>query len=584
YARSRVLKVTASGAGQDGVHQILMTTSVVPVASSNEPLVLSFFAKADAALSVKIQLFGGIGSQNIALTTTWTKYTITTLRKSASHVDTTNLYMSLLAAGVAYFTNVQLERGTIATSYSAASTETGNLIAANASALSSLSSTVTQHGNALTSQGNSITSLSNSLVTTNNNVATAQNTADNAAAAAAAAQNTANTKADASALNSLANTVSSQGGTISSQGNAITSLTNTLNNLSVGSTNLLSGTDLSTHPSKDGTFKNGNMISATATTAGSVDMLAIKSTVELLAGEYVVSFWAKAETAGTLFNVYFYNPNTTTSGTASNGATTTRADGQVVFALTTTMTKYFVKYKQAGNTSKKDVLFRIQPPASGTNKVWLALPKLEEGNVVTDWSPSINDVASSAALNSLGSTVTQQGNTLTSQGNAITSLNNSVNTLNNALATKADSSAIVALDSRVTATENSLATTNSSITSLQSAIQSQGDALNLDPNFREGLKFIAVSELTTGNSIVAGNYGESGGTGLRVTKSNDAGTAGTNPSVRTPTSGMWLKAGRTYQATVRVRKVSGTTGLLLRWVRASDNAAVAVRQVTATDT
>ncbi|MDI9732484.1 phage tail protein [Acinetobacter baumannii] len=584
YARSRVLKVTASGAGQDGVHQILMTTSVVPVASSNEPLVLSFFAKADAALSVKIQLFGGIGSQNIALTTTWTKYTITTLRKSASHVDTTNLYMSLLAAGVAYFTNVQLERGTIATSYSAASTETGNLIAANASALSSLSSTVTQHGNALTSQGNSITSLSNSLVTTNNNVATAQNTADNAAAAAAAAQNTANTKADASALNSLANTVSSQGGTISSQGNAITSLTNTLNNLSVGSTNLLSGTDLSTHPSKDGTFKNGNMISATATTAGSVDMLAIKSTVELLAGEYVVSFWAKAETAGTLFNVYFYNPNTTTSGTASNGATTTRADGQVVFALTTTMTKYFVKYKQAGNTSKKDVLFRIQPPASGTNKVWLALPKLEEGNVVTEWSPSINDVASSAALNSLGSTVTQQGNTLTSQGNAITSLNNSVNTLNNALATKADSSAIVALDSRVTATENSLATTNSSITSLQSAIQSQGDALNLDPNFREGLKFIAVSELTTGNSIVAGNYGESGGTGLRVTKSNDAGTAGTNPSVRTPTSGMWLKAGRTYQATVRVRKVSGTTGLLLRWVRASDNAAVAVRQVTATDT
>ncbi|MGQ1580378.1 hypothetical protein ACT42A_18850 (plasmid) [Acinetobacter baumannii] len=220
--------------------------------------------------------------------------------------------------------------------------------------------------------------------------------------------------------------------------------------------------------------------------------------------------------------------------------------------------------------------------ASGTNKVWLALPKLEEGNVVTDWSPSINDVASSAALNSLGSTVTQQGNTLTSQGNAITSLNNSVNTLNNALATKADSSAIVALDSRVTATENSLATTNSSITSLQSAIQSQGDALNLDPNFREGLKFIAVSELTTGNSIVAGNYGESGGTGLRVTKSNDAGTAGTNPSVVTPTSGMWLKAGRTYQATVRVRKVSGTTGLLLRWVRASDNAAVAVRQVTAT--
>lgn len=379
YARSRVLKVTASGAGQDGVHQILMTTSVVPVASSNEPLVLSFFAKADAALSVKIQLFGGIGSQNIALTTTWTKYTITTLRKSASHVDNTNLYMLLLAAGVAYFTNVQLERGTIATAYSAASTETGNLIAANASALSSLSSTVTQQGNTLTSQGNSLTSL-------NNSVATAQKTANDAVSAADAAQKTANTKADASALEALSNTV------------------------------------------------------------------------------------------------------------------------------------------------------------------------------------------------------TSQGNTISSQGSAITSLNNSVNTINNALASKADSSAITALDSRVTATENGLTTTNSNITSLQSAIQSQGDALNLDPNFREGLKFIAVSELATGNSIVAGNYGEGGGTGLRVTKSNDAGTSGTNPTVRTPTSGMWLKAGRTYQATVRARKVSGTAGLLLRWIRTGDNATLAVKQVTATDT
>ena len=826
YARSKVLKVIASGAGQDGVHQILMTATVIPVTSSTEPLVLSFFAKADAALSVKIQLFGGSGAQSIALTTTWTKYTITTLRKSASHVDTTNLYMSLLAAGVAYFTNVQLERGTIATAYSAASTETGNLIAANASALSSLSSTVTQQGNKLTSQGNSITSLNNSLVTTNNNVTTAQNTANNAASAAAAAQNTANTKADASALTALSNTVTTQGNAISSQGSAITSLNNSLNSLAVGSTNLLPGTDLSTHASKDGTFKNGNMISATATTAGSVDMLALKSTVELLAGEYVVSFWAKAETAGTLFNVYFYNPNTTTSGTASNGAITTRVDGQVTFTLTTTMTKYFVKYKQSGNTSKKDVLFRIQAPTSGTYKVWLALPQLEEGNVVTDWSPAVTDIATSAALSSLGSTVTQQGNTLTSQGNSITSLNNSVNTINStlatkadssavnsldsrvsategninsqsnsitslnnaikgaiatagelipnptfvpdynqmgmtvvattdsevptgcayqyaarlaardhipsinniackegdvfeisalvacatgtagltlyvgkastptasigsiasgasatvsstwtritwkwtvpancnyfrpyvsvgqsspfgtvwfitdwhcknitaaataqakadanatalttlqntvtqhggtltsqgsqitalnnnitsingALATKADSSALSALDSRVTATENNLTTTNSSITSLQSAIQSQGDALNLDPNFREGLKFITVGELATGNSIVAGNYGEGGGTGLRVTKANDAGTSGTNPTVKTPTSGVWLKAGRTYRAAVRVRKVSGTTGLLLRWIRASDSATLAPSQVTATDT
>lgn len=584
YARSKVLKITATGAGQDGVHQALMTASVATVPSATDPLVLSFFAKADTSVSVRIQLFGGVGLQSIALTNTWTKYTISTLRKTAAHLDTTTLYLSLLSAGVAYFTNVQLERGTIPTSYSAASTETGNLIAANSTALSSLSSTVTQHGNALTSQGNSITSLNNSLVTTNSNVEKAQNTANNAAAAAAAAQNTADTKADASAFNALSNAVSNQGDTISSQGSAITALNNTLNSLSVGSTNLLPGTDLSTHPSKDGTFKNGNMISATATTAGSVDMLALKSTVELLAGEYVVSFWAKAETAGTQFGVYFYNPNTTVSGVGSNGASSSRADGQIIFTLTTVMTKYYVKYKQSGNTSKKDVLFRIQAPASGTNKVWLALPQLEEGNVVTDWSPSTNDIASSAAVNSLSSTVKQQGDTLVSQGNSITTLNNNITTINGTLNTKADSSALAALDGRVTQTENGLTTTNTDIVRLQSAIQSQGDALNLDPNFIEGLKFIAVSELATGNSVVAGNYGESGGSGLRVTKANDAGTSNTNTSVRVPTTGVWLKAGRTYRATVRARKVSGTAGLLLRWHRASNSSALAVSQVTVTDT
>ncbi len=691
YARSKVLKVTASGAGQDGVHQILMTASVVPVASSNEPLVLSFFAKADAALSVKIQLFGGIGSQNIALTTTWTKYTITTLRKAASQVDTTNLYMSLLAAGVAYFTNVQLERGTIATAYSAASTETGNLIAANASALSSLSSTVTQQGNTLTSQGNSLTSLNNSLVTTNNNVATAQKTANDAVSAADAAQKTANTKADASALEALSNTVTSQGGTLTSQGNSITSLNNSVtninnaltskadasavnsidskvttidgkvtsntanitslnNSITNGSLNLVYNTlynDLSNITANGNhsiavdsvTYARSKVLKVTASGAGQdgVHQILMTASVVPVASSnepLVLSFFAKADAALSVKIQLFggigsQNIALTTTWTKYTITTLRKAASQVdttnlYMSLLAAGVAYFTNVQlergtiaTAYSAASTETGNLIAANASALSS--LSSTVTQQGNTLTSQGNSLtslnnslvttnnnvataqktaNDAVSAAdaaqktantkadasALEALSNTVTSQGGTLTSQGNSITSLNNSVTNINNALASKADSSAITALDSRVTATENGLTTTNSNITSLQSAIQSQGDALNLDPNFREGLKFITVSELATGNSIIAGNYGEGGGTGLRVTKSNDAGTSGTNPTVRTPTSGMWLKAGRTYQATVRARKVSGTAGLLLRWIRTGDNATLAVKQVTATDT
>ncbi len=691
YARSKVLKVMASGAGQDGVHQILMTATVIPVTSSTEPLVLSFFAKADAALSVKIQLFGGIGAQNIALTTTWTKYTITTLRKSASHVDTTNLYMSLLAAGVAYFTNVQLERGTIATAYSAASTETGNLIAANASALSSLSSTVTQQGNTLTSQGNSLTSLNNSLVTTNNNVATAQKTANDAVSAADAAQKTANTKADASALEALSNTVTSQGGTLTSQGNSITSLNNSVtninnaltskadasavssidskvttidgkvtsntanitslnNSITNGSLNLVYNTlynDLSNITANgnhsiavdSATYARSRVLKVTASGAGQdgVHQILMTTSVVPVASSnepLVLSFFAKADaalsvkiqlfggigsqnialtTTWTKYTIttlrksashvdttnlymsllaagvaYFTNVQLERGTIATAYSAASTETGNLIAANASALSSLSSTVTQQGNTltSQGNSLTSLNNSLVTTNNnVATAQKTANDAVSAADAAQkTANTKADASALEALSNTVTSQGGTLTSQGNSITSLNNSVTNINNALASKADSSAITALDSRVTATENGLTTTNSNITSLQSAIQSQGDALNLDPNFREGLKFITVSELATGNSIIAGNYGEGGGTGLRVTKSNDAGTSGTNPTVRTPTSGMWLKAGRTYQATVRARKVSGTAGLLLRWIRTGDNATLAVKQVTATDT
>ncbi|MCE1090343.1 hypothetical protein LU640_27365, partial [Pseudomonas monteilii] len=72
--------------------------------------------------------------------------------------------------------------------------------AANADAVSNLTSTVTQQGSTLTSHGQALTQLNNDL------------------------QTVAQGKADASALQTLSNTVSSQGNTLSSQGASITEL------------------------------------------------------------------------------------------------------------------------------------------------------------------------------------------------------------------------------------------------------------------------------------------------------------------------------------------------------------------------
>lgn len=160
---------------------------------------------------------------------------------------------------------------------------------ADASAVDSLSTTVTQQGNTITSQGQALTGLNNSLTTTNQNVTAAQQAAQSAsdlaggkgkvlfqattpavgdrvaqnlwidttgnantpkrwngsawvavtdkvatdaAAAAAAASALAQTKADASTVTALSNTVTQQGSTITAQGQALTNIQATIGNIS----------------------------------------------------------------------------------------------------------------------------------------------------------------------------------------------------------------------------------------------------------------------------------------------------------------------------------------------------------------
>ncbi|WP_447651549.1 TipJ family phage tail tip protein [Pseudomonas abietaniphila] len=146
--------------------------------------------------------------------------------------------------------------------------------------------------------------------------------------------------------------------------------------------------------------------------------------------------------------------------------------------------------------------------------MWIELDnvQLQEGATLTAYSPSVQAVtaaqaATSAAVDSLSSTVTQQGTTLTSVTARTTTLENAVNSTTDGLATKASSSAVQTLTNRVTAVEGVNTAQSSSITDLQtsvSTIQGSLGASGLDPADGGSWNFDSTAEgWTATNSSLA---------------------------------------------------------------------------------
>lgn len=99
-------------------------------------------------------------------------------------------------------------------------------------------------------------------------------------------------------------------------------------------------------------------------------------------------------------------------------------------------------------------------------------------NEVATVKASVATKAESSALNALQSTVTSQGNTITSQGNSITNLTNRVTSAESGLATKADSSTVSALDSKVTQQGSTISSQGSAITKLQNDLNATNSIVN----------------------------------------------------------------------------------------------------------
>ena len=350
---------------------------------------------------------------------------------------------------------------------------------ANANAISTLNSTVSQQGDQITSQGNSITELTNDLATTNNNVSN---------------------KADANALTALTNRVTQTEKDINSTSSSVTNLNNKVDAISVGGTNLIKNSGDMTGWSNvvSDTYRGNAVISATVKAgAGYRDLREITLESPVDAGEYVYSFYAKGGVAGQTMTAFFYNPNTTTSIETSQGAKGNNTDGRAQFTLTTSWARYWVKWKQTPTTGmKRLILCRIESNTSKDQTVYINSPKFEVGNVVSDWNDSPADSASASAVDLLTTTVNQQGTSISSIGNRTTSLENGLSTAQNNIARKADASALQDLRNTVTSQGGDLTAANSSITSLQASMNRR--------------TVFTVTARGNGNSVTPGVFDESG--------------------------------------------------------------------------
>jgi predicted phage tail protein len=147
---------------------------------------------------------------------------------------------------------------------------------------------------------------------------------------------------------------------------------------------------------------------------------------------------------------------------------------------------------------------RLLNRSGATADMWIELDnvQLQEGSVLTAYSPSVQavtnaQVATSAAVISLQSAVTQNGNDITSISARTTSLENAVNSTTNGLATKASASSVDTLTNRVTAVEGVNTAQASSITDLQtsvSTIQGSLGASGLDPAEGASWNFDSTAE------------------------------------------------------------------------------------------
>ncbi|PYZ82247.1 hypothetical protein DNK75_28495 [Klebsiella pneumoniae] len=358
---------------------------------------------------------------------------------------------------------------------------------ANANAISTLDSTVSQQGDQITSQGNSITKLTNDLATTNNNVSK---------------------KADQSALSVLSGRVDQTESGLSSANSSITAL-----NSSVRAGNATSG-DLISNPTFDPEFSQMGFTVVSSSSEGVPANCPYAYVARIAARDHHPNFAAIPATLGDVyemsalvacgagsadFNLYL---GTATRPSGSVGAPLSSGGNRKASATWQRVTwRFKITQGIVDRGFFRPFLQINQSSPFGT--VWY----------VTDWhlrnvtdSSKVQDSldATAKAIDSLTSTVNQQGENISSIGTRTTNLENNLRTTNANVAQKADANALTALTNRVTQTEKDINSTSSSVTNLNNKVDSISvGGTNLIKNSGDMTGWSNVtSETYRGNAVI----------------------------------------------------------------------------------
>ncbi len=362
-----------------------------------------------------------------------------------------------------------------------------NTADANASAISTLNSTVSQQGDQITSQGNSITKLTNDLATTNNNVSK---------------------KADQSALSVLSGRVDQTESGLSSANSSITAL-----NSSVRAGNATSG-DLISNPTFDPEFSQMGFTVVSSSSEGVPANCPYAYVARIAARDHHPNFAAIPATLGDVyemsalvacgtgsadFNLYL---GTATRPSGSVGAPLSSGGNRKASATWQRVTWRFKITQEIVDRGFFRPFLQINQ-SSPFDTVWY----------VTDWhlrnvtdSSKVQDSldATAKAVDSLTSTVNQQGENISSIGTRTTNLENNLRTTNANVAQKADANALTALTNRVTQTEKDINSTSSSVTNLNNkvdAISVGGTNLIKNSGAMTGWSNV-ISETYRGNAVL----------------------------------------------------------------------------------
>ncbi|MEE7534585.1 DUF1983 domain-containing protein [Klebsiella huaxiensis] len=369
---------------------------------------------------------------------------------------------------------------------------------ATASAVDSLTTTVTQQGDTLSSIGNRTTALENGLKTTNTNVSnkadasavqTLQNTVtqqgkDITAANSAITKLTSdlsttnasvNKKADASALQTLQNTVTEQGKTLTSQGSSLTTLDNSLKEsiADADASRATPGNLIS-----NGSFERGqdaftgwqsatSIITASSPYSGT-------QILKVVPGSSAVSLLQKISfTKDRTYKIGIFTRvsggTTMPSGAAGNNKVRIGDSGgplkEVQFNPATLPTSSaWQEISGTWKATKTAVLDVSIMVLLATGEQYF------DDFYLVDVTDETNIAASATAISNLTNRVTSAEGKLDSQSSSITSLQNGLSTANQNITKKADATAVTSLSNRVTEAEGTLTSQGYSITQLQASL------------------------------------------------------------------------------------------------------------------